>query len=76
MNCVRVIKPRPGTPLGAVSLWEDSPKEEPAEIRCALGYWGELADGREKRYRSPWVAVKSERLRVIASRCIDYETDD
>lgn len=75
MNCVRHIKLEVPTAAGAVKLYEDSPREHSAEIRCKLLYWGELPDGREKTYRSPWVAAKSDVLRRIAMRCPDYTTD-
>ena len=77
VQCKRIIRPPEGTPIGAIRLHEDSPRERyQATLRCALEYWGNLPDGTEKRYASPWVAVKSDKLRVVASRCPDYETDD
>lgn len=72
---MRIIKPDPGTPAGAVKLFEDSPREKTAEIWCRLGYWNQLPDGRLKTYRSPWVAAKSRRLAVVASRCPDYRDE-
>jgi hypothetical protein len=72
-HCKRVIKPDIPVVAGALKLFEDSPREPAAEIRCDLLYWGFLPDEREKRYRSPWVAAKSYKLHVIASRCPDYD---
>jgi len=75
-HCKRVISGK-GKEVGNIALTEVSPTDIPiAPIRCDLGYWGELPDGSEKRYRSPWIAVKSTVLMELASRCPDFDDQE
>ena len=74
-HCKRIIQ-QPNVPVGSIVLTEDNARQESAPIRCEFRYWGELPDGREKIYRSPWVAAKSKKLAEIAQRCPEYDDNE